>query len=309
MTLSSAELSSMATSRGRVTREDSLELLHSDSMSDRLAGARHLAVAARPSDIPVLRQAQARESDWWVQRALERALDRARSGSPGDTSAVREVETEVASDLRAEAIQEVTSMLLHELHHLVGMIDVAASRDVSAYEESRTFAAVERTKGFLRAVQLFRDAAGIRRDADIDLTEVVSEIVREEGYAERIRLARSDAVIVRGDAALIRLVIVNALRNAVESTEAVTDRSPAVPIINWGVTDRDAWVALLDEGGGLPEGVESLWAPGVSGKDKTVHDGFGLAIARQAAESLGGKVELRPRAPSGAVCELSWAQP
>ncbi len=56
---------------------------------------------------------------------------------------------------------------------------------------------------------------------------------------------------IKGDPALIRMVIGNGLRNAVEAVEAGgIEPQPHSVTVNWGETNLDYWVSVLDRGAG-----------------------------------------------------------
>ncbi len=155
-----------------------------------------------------------------------------------------------------------------------------------------------------------------------------------------------DPAHVVGDESLVQLALAQAVRNAVEAMEdrASADRrapaegtstgsetgsvnarrrgvglavpmsgdtvlpSPAV-VINYGITDRDYWIVVLDEGIGLPAGADQVFEMWATGKPKSEHFGIGLPLARRAMATLGGTVELRPREQRGVACEIRWPQP
>ena len=61
---------------------------------------------------------------------------------------------------------------------------------------------------------------------------------------------------------------------------------------------------MLDKGPGIVGPTESAFDIGKSTKQG--HCGFGLAIARQAIETLGGTVSLQPVVGGGALYEARW---
>ena len=70
------------------------------------------------------------------------------------------------------------------------------------------------------------------------------------------------------------------------------------------MTDVDYWVAVIDRGVGIIGPVESAF--GIGKTAKRGHRGFGLPIARQAIETLGGSCTLQPIAEGGAHFEIRW---
>jgi len=84
--------------------------------------------------------------------------------------------------------------------------------------------------------------------------------------------------------------------------EPAESREPVA--INWGSTDDEYWIAILDSGTGLKGNTQRMFDFGTSTKVK--HFGVGLPTARQAMASLGGVTNLSSREPVGARFELRW---
>ena len=142
----------------------------------------------------------------------------------------------------------------------------------------------------------------VANNADLDGAEQA-----HQRSAIKLVLARRDPVVTTGDPTLVELALTNALRNAVEAALAVPEDNQGDVILNWGVTDTDNWIVVLDEGCGLPMGWDRLTKPGVTTKSKIQgHLGMGLPIAERAIESMQGSFRLTPRSGSGVSCEIRW---
>ncbi len=74
--------------------------------------------------------------------------------------------------------------------------------------------------------------------------------------------------------------------------------------ISWGDSDVDYWLAVLDHGAGLTGPIETAFEIGNSTKKD--HIGFGLAIARQAVETMIGSLTLEPAKHGGALYTARW---
>lgn len=296
-----------------ISREEALAAILEPSSVERLRGARALAKSATHDDREALTRARRTEPDMWVRSALDQALaridPRKRNSRPEHvTGGVDRDEQRLLSDVRAQATEEVTKALLHELGPLVGFIRRAASREVAPFPGSETEQAIERLQAFLRAMRSLQEASSAPDLEEVNLTELILHVVAENPKPDRveIRCARDDQVIVIADPALLRLAIANAIRNAIEACQQQVPRRDGHVVINWGITDRDAWVAILDDGCGLPEGWDKAWVPGTTTKSKKEHFGMGLSNARSAIRSLGGTIRLRPQ-DGGTACELRWS--
>jgi sensor histidine kinase regulating citrate/malate metabolism len=101
------------------------------------------------------------------------------------------------------------------------------------------------------------------------------------------------------------MVVVNGLRNAVEAQKSsARSAEPHAITISWGDTDVDYWVAILDHGDGIAGPIETAFEIGNSTKKN--HTGFGLAIARQAVETMIGSLVLEPAKDGGALYTARW---
>ena len=118
-----------------------------------------------------------------------------------------------------------------------------------------------------------------------------------------IDLVGPEKLITQGAPRLVEFAVKNAIANACESSEVVSPADQRAVTVNWGATDRDAWVAVLDFGAGLEGGIEYF---GFAKSSKEEHLGVGLTIARRAARSLGGDVSLEEREDGGVTCRLQW---
>jgi signal transduction histidine kinase len=290
-----------------MTRAQALALLRSTSNSARLEAARSLIGSALPTDLHRLEAARGRESDTWVQRALDRAIAAARQPDTGliEPTWLPTPEGVDVADVQAVAIQAASRTLLHEIRPLVGRIMTASRAELGdAFEGSRTLRAVERLEAFLQVAKRLHDAAAAPQISQIDLNAMTREVSEGlgEDASERIVFARDEPVIASGDAALLEIALANALRNALEASLLAEQKV----VVNCGVSQDTAWIAVLDEGVGLPDGAHLAMTAGATTKNKNKHFGMGLPIAQQAMSSLGGEIDLRRRSPLGTSCVLRW---
>src|SRR4051794_22270402 len=106
-------------------REDALAALASEAPADRRTAARYLQFWAVPADIPLLREAQGRESVGWVSRAIEAALRRLgdRGSLAVELDDPIDAEIESSADAAAVARARVAKMVVHELEPIVGAVE------------------------------------------------------------------------------------------------------------------------------------------------------------------------------------------
>ncbi|MCH7931837.1 MAG: ATP-binding protein [Proteobacteria bacterium] len=160
------------------------------------------------------------------------------------------------------------------------------------------------------AQRVGRVGVGLHRRAESGHDAVAEELVEDESAvadgALEIRLIGPRPLVVFGDRSLIKLILINALRNAIESTISAAPSDSEPLVMSWGDTDVDTWVTILDRGIGLPLAFDRAFAIGETTKSKQGHQGMGLAIAKQAADSIDGTVDLRPRDEGGAAFDVRW---
>jgi C4-dicarboxylate-specific signal transduction histidine kinase len=229
-------------------------------------------------------------------------------------------------------------MFLHEMTPLIGHLEVVAAGLLSGYEGGPLHAEIERIRETLAAFEDLRSAADSESLVEFNLTGVVTAVVREraeaselvemsaastgagesdadvadqvpaESRARRIQatVARDDPVITLGSPRLLRLVLTNAIRNAIEACETVIGDRAARVVVSWGATDMDAWVSVVDDGPGLHPALESPWEVGATTKRAGSHRGLGLVIVDQAVESMDGRVHLIDGEVGGCHFEVRW---
>ena len=292
-----------------MTREEALERLSSSSSHDRLKAARFLARESDPSDLQPLRAALRIENVSYVRTGLERAIRRASSLASSTFEDVTE-EFEIPPDVRAqiqnEVTEEITGQILHEIASPVGLIASSAAREIPDYRHSRTKKYVENLKRIFDAIEQLKGAASVPRPGEFDLHELLVEIVSETVGSDslEVSLLGPKPMLITSDRALLRLAISNGIRNAVEAVTGSPRGEPHPIVVTWGETDVDCWVAVLDRGPGVVGPAESAF--GIGKTSKKGHSGFGLAIARQAIETLGGVCTLQPASEGGARFEIRW---
>ncbi|MDB5575362.1 MAG: hypothetical protein JWR80_538 [Bradyrhizobium sp.] len=295
-----------------MTRDEIFAALKAKTTHERGQAARALAAVAIGKDLPRIRRALQRETVAYVRTALQdviESLTRKGVALAEDVGDDAEVSKEARQQIYGEAVAWVTGFLLHEISTPIGLATLAASREIGEkWEGSRTQRHLENVKRIFGAIEVLKDAAGVPHPQEFDLAALLQEIVSSElPTAERlISLIGPKPFLIKSDPALVQLAVANGIRNAVEAVAlAAEDAEPQHPIIiNWEGTDRDYWVSVLDKGIGIVGPIESAFEAGKS--TKTDHSGFGLAIARQAIETLGGNVSLQVASGGGAIYEARW---
>jgi signal transduction histidine kinase len=280
--------------------------LASTSSHERLGAARALARDARPGDEGIIRDALGREKVSFVRRALSQTLARLERGvPPPPPDASGPTSTEMPERVAySKAVDWVATTLLHELLPRVGAIAREAQRTVPDYDQTRLKTRVDALTWLLDGVAELRNATVSQLVTDFLLAHVIRKNIASIELPKDIDVqleGRVDIVAV-GDPNLVSIALCSGVRNAIEAC-SLTDRPGAITI-SWGETEVDYWIAVIDKGPGFAGTPEAAFEIGRT--TKRGHRGFGLAIARQAMETVDGSVALRPNTPTGAIYELRW---
>lgn len=287
-------------------REEALAALSSKEADERLKAARFFAMNAVGGDRRKLRTALNKETVPWIKRALERSLSRAgpsSDNSPRD-SVYADPPARVFADLRAAAIDEVSSTIIHELATLVGRLRIRAPLEVNNYTESDTKTLVDSLASLLAGIRNLKTAVSQPDYAEIDLaTECRETCAIFAETADAFRFAGPSPFLAEIDPGLFKLALTNVVRNAVEVLGAGGEGEAAITL-NWGRAGHEIWVSVIDSGPGFDRDPSSLVDFGRSTKEE--HIGFGLATAKQAMQAMEGDVYPSNAAEGGARVELRW---
>lgn len=294
-----------------MTRDEALASLAAPSAYARGHAARSLGDLGMAADLAAIRAASMRETVSYVRYALQDTLKKLTNRAPpppteDDGSA--HVSPEVRQQIHGQAVEWVTGFLLHEIASSVGLATLSAKREIGVgWEASATRRHLETVRRVFDAIEMLKNAAGVPRPQEFDLAALLQEFIETElpDALPWISQIGPRPFVLNGDPGLIRLAVSNGIRNAVEAVGA-TGAAPAehAVVVNWGETDVDFWVSVLDSGTGIAGPVESAFEIGKS--TKAGHSGFGLAIARQAIHTLTGTVSLEPGRGGGAVYTARW---
>ena len=293
-----------------MTREGAIQILLSGSTHERLKAARFLARYATTAELSVLRRARQEEPVSYVKASLDIGIARlsnllpAAIPDPGDEF---DLPAGVRRQVWNHAVDWVAGLLLHEIASPIGLVKRSASREIPSYETSRTRHHLENVGRIFDAIEQLKSATAVPQPTQFDLAELLNDVIASEGgddALDKISLHGPKPFLIMSDPALVQLVVCNGLRNALEAVAGASSSEAHPIILTWGETDIDYWVAILDSGAGIVGPAEAAF--GIGKSNKQGHSGFGLAIARQAIETLGGTVTLEPAVQGGARYEARW---
>ncbi|WP_202902293.1 sensor histidine kinase [Xanthomonas maliensis] len=132
--------------------------------------------------------------------------------------------------------------------------------------------------------------------APLALAPLCARVQRLLGDA-RVQLALAPALRLCADTDQLEQVLINLLRNALESGGA------APVILRACAVGAMARIEVLDEGAGLPPS-DNLFVPFFT--TKPGGSGIGLVLSRQIVEAQGGSLELRPRSDAPGSVATLW---
>jgi signal transduction histidine kinase len=257
-------------------------------------------------DVEVLQAVLATETNSWTKKALTKAI-KVLTGEALDKPIQLAAEGEddrIIEEIHAAAVEETTQRLLHEIRPILGRLNLYASQELQNLKESKTSVELTRLGRLVAAIDLLSQAASSPVFAEFDMAALLDQIVTSEAtnLSVKVEQAGQKPFLIMGSSTLVGLVAGNGVRNAIEASVSVQAAEPVV--VSWGSTDRDHWITVLDRGPGLPVGSHNVFEIGTTTKKD--HLGMGLALAKRAALSLNGSLELAPRSPNGARFEFRW---
>lgn len=282
--------------------------LDSSDPRERLEAARYLAENADGSHIDRIEAALAVETVGWVRNALKRGLQRVTSDGPVSIATEAAELTAVgAAQIYSDALETTAAQVIHEIEPILGALRLSAEVEVPDFENSDTQRGLDRLDALIAGLSRLRRAASAPKVEELSLDRCIYAWIEEEAVNVPIRVLRAGPqdCIVEGDKSLIGLSFVNGLRNALDATNALDIEDEKYPdiTINWGTTDVDSWVTIVDSGRGFRGNVARAFDIGST--TKVGHLGMGLATAQQAMTSMEGSVQLIPM-ERGVRFEMRW---
>lgn len=295
---------------------EALALLTSAAPLDRIKGARYLSKHKAPENLHKLKGCLQGERVGHVRTALENAVAFQSNVTPepalgeglkytGDeVSSSAELKKQMYSD----AVNEVAGMLLHELEPKIGLLKVAARKEVNEYEASDVKKHLESLNRCFIGIADLRRASSTPRAVQFDLAQTIKDNVEEQsgGLNEVFLYHGPQPFLIISDQNLLTLGITNGIKNAIEAVEQIEDSENRRIVIDWGNTDVDYWLTILDNGPGLVGSTEAAF--GIGKTNKPGHSGFGLAVVREVMANLDGNAIIEPGRNGGAILRFRWAK-
>jgi hypothetical protein len=220
-----------------------------------------------------------------------------------DVQRVAQKITQLDPDMPSSELTRLAGEL-HLLQQELAFEDLTESFDELARIASEGLSRTSRLVGDLREFASPRPVAQKLVDLPLVIEStvlLVSHIARESGI-EIDRRVNDDVEPIPGNAGAISQVVLNVLKNAIDSFEGSPGR------IELTLTDAANEVAIdvSDDGPGIdPEIREHLFEPFFSTKNSRGNSGLGLSIVKSIVEQHGGEIQVVPRSPRGTCFRIT----
>ncbi|EGR0494215.1 HAMP domain-containing histidine kinase [Vibrio cholerae] len=238
----------------------------------------------------------------WFRNALLQALkEESYQADPKVLISSHDEDAYNVREIKSAAVAESIGHIIHELQPIIGSLELAATRELPDYKSSNTRNEVERLQDLLDLFAAWRKAEKKPNYKLLDINKVINEEVeraKSKNNGVEFDVSLPSDLSFELDNSLIRTVISNGLRNAVESSNQVVGRDVAPILIRSGCTDRNFWLSIIDNGVGLSGPVSTLVISRFT--TKPGNSGFGLAIVAKSVESMQGTWKLQNSATDGA---------
>lgn len=283
--------------------ESLLSQLGDPSSQIRVKAARALSGRVDAGHRAAVVAAMHAEKDAYVKTAIAQLLGELGFGAPQHALSGGE-DPSALTEARLRGEQDALRQFIHEIVPLYGLVSLCASNEVPNFPESSTSVHLARMLRYIQALKELSEAQSSPVSSAFDLADLIcgEAFATQEQLGWEIATAGPMPLLVEGSAALVSLIVSNALRNAVEAERCVKKESTVV--VAWGETGEGYWVSVVDRGVGLPPNVGRVFGGSVSMKEN--HAGMGLAISERAAASMGATLLLGPNAEHGSTLSLRW---
>jgi signal transduction histidine kinase len=219
------------------------------------------------------------------------------------------------SKARLASLGEAVAKINHDLRNMLTSAQMASDR-LAALGDPKVAQALPRLERALdRAINLASEVLAYGKSSEappvlrrVALEPLLEAAAEDAGLTQAsVRLASyvdSDSEVL-ADPDHLHRILVNLMRNARESIEAIPERNAQGVISATLARDGDRIIiSLADDGPGIPErALANLFQP-FAGSVRRGGTGLGLAIARELAQGHGGDVRLVRTGSEGSVFEI-----
>jgi len=236
----------------------------------------------------------------WLRSALLDIVNANNAIKQESSQVVESFELFDVDAVKSVAVSESIGQVLHELEPIIGSINVFAEKEIANFSESKTKDELEKLNEVIETFEDWRRVEQSPTYKEVKILEVISREVDRILPKSRvdIHIDISEELIYILSPALLRIIVSNALRNSVESSNQPTVREKHPIVIKGSATDNSIWICVIDDGLGLQNKSEILLKSRHT--TKPGNRGLGLAIIDKAVRSMGGDWKLTSSTPHGA---------
>lgn len=205
-------------------------------------------------------------------------------------------------EIRSQAVAESIGQIIHELDPLIGSLEVAANKDVINYDDSSVKGEIIRLQELVDTFTAWKKSEETPNYKNLIIYNIVLDEVNRTGQQENFKFIINipPDLDFEVDNFMLRTIISNALRNAIESHKSVLGRVASMILINAGtLANENLWISIVDEGIGLPVNQSKLFKSRYTTKHGS--RGFGLTIVAKSIKSMKGIWDLKNSSPYGAI--------
>lgn len=254
-----------------------------------------------------------RLDDGTVLEAQCMPINLTRDGETGQVITLRDV---TARERRQERLQVLNRVLRHNVRNNLQIVrgyarriadgetshpDPADAATLITEQVDDLLSAATKARMVNQRLNAEQNPAQTTVDLPALLAACVEQKQTETAAAVDIQTEFPDTCDIESDPDVLRLVVNEALDNAIQHTEA--DATTRVEVSK----QDDICIRISDTGPGIPEQERRVVLRGTeSAVDHTKH--FGLWMIRWGARYLGGDLSIRDRSPTGTVVEVTLPQ-
>ena len=228
-----------------------------------------------------------------------------------------ETRRELGDKERLAALGQLAAQLAHEIGTPLGSVSghlqlALSSREVPGPQKERLQVAVQELERISHIVRDYLDST--RRvepeRTQVDVGQTLDDalgIVLGAGGRQAAKVERvidDDARTITSDAGLLRQILINLLSNAADAVVHAHPDGGAVMVRAVRIGDR-LHLSVADNGPGIaPEDLARIFEPFYTTKGRGKGTGLGLAICRELAIALGGRISVDSTPGQGSRFEL-----
>lgn len=277
-----------------------LDQLQSLSPEKQIESLKAMKKSATQKELKLIELSAEAAGSPWLKSALLDIVNSNNVETKNIEPVLNSEETFDVDAVKSSAVSDSIGQVLHELEPIIGSINVFAEREIDDFSSSKTREELEKLNETLETFEDWRKVEQSPRYREINILEVISkevERIKPKSHVN-IDVQLSEDLVYVISPSLLRIIISNGLRNAVESSNQPTLREKHPIVIKGGSTNESMWICIIDDGLGLQSKSEILLKSRHT--TKPGNRGLGLAIIEKAVTSMAGDWKLSNSKPYGA---------